>query len=71
MNHIEKAILQIDGVSSVVVGLMIQRAEIKFDPSRVKPLILVSCIEGLGYKARLMENLSENLDSISLDVQLK
>lgn len=68
VSHIEKAVLQIDGVSSVFVGLMIQRAEIKFDSSRVKPSEFVSRIESLGFKARVMEDLSENLDTISLDV---
>ncbi|KAL8622158.1 hypothetical protein ACOMHN_052960 [Nucella lapillus] len=52
---IEKNINKIEGVHSILVSLMAQRAEVKFDPAYILPSQIAGAVSDLGYNAKVNE----------------
>ncbi|XP_041357192.1 copper-transporting ATPase 1-like [Gigantopelta aegis] len=52
---IEKNIGKIEGIQSVLVALMAQKAEVKYDPAYILPSQIASAINELGFRASVME----------------
>lgn len=52
---IEKNINKMEGVQSILVSLMAQRAEVKYDPAYVLPSQIAHAVSDLGFNARVNE----------------
>ena len=69
VSHVEKSLQKIKGVYGVLVGLMIERAEVKIDPKQVDENKFIECINSLGYKAEIMEESKGGVDVLNLNVR--
>ncbi len=73
--NVEKALKKIDGVVEAQVSLVTEEAQVKLDPSKVDPSLLVEAVEDVGYGAELkVEGESEEeelLASLKREKELK
>jgi copper chaperone CopZ len=51
VRRVTSAIQAVDGVKDVDVSLAEKRAQVTYDPARVKPAALVAAIKEAGYEA--------------------
>ena len=51
VNRVEKALLNLDGISSAVVNLISHSAQIEFDPDKIKDKQIIKTVEKAGYTA--------------------
>ncbi len=68
VSHLEKALNKVNGVYNVVIGLMIERADIKYDPKVTGPDEFIRIIEQVGYKGELLENDKSGTEIVNLNV---
>ncbi|XP_076467909.1 copper-transporting ATPase 1-like isoform X2 [Babylonia areolata] len=66
--NIEKHVGKIEGVRSILVSLMAQRAEVKYDPAYILPSTIASAISELGFSAKVNE--AEGLGQGTVDVTI-
>ena len=72
VRHIEMELSDKPGVVSILVGLMIQRAEVKYDPKKVTPTEIAKHIDDLGFKATVLDQEEEGVSVLNVNVkQLK
>ncbi|XP_076344880.1 copper-transporting ATPase 1 isoform X1 [Tachypleus tridentatus] len=65
---IEKHLAQLDGVHYVLVALMAQKAEVKFDPAYIMPSQIANAISELGYSASVIEDVSSAQGELELEI---
>ncbi|KAK7097662.1 copper-transporting ATPase 1-like isoform X2 [Littorina saxatilis] len=53
--NIERNINKIEGVKSILVSLMAQRAEVKFDPAYILPSQIANAVSDIGFNAKVNE----------------
>ncbi|CAB4007364.1 Copper-transporting ATPase 2, partial [Paramuricea clavata] len=53
---IEKNLLKKEGVTSVLVGLLAQKAEVKYDPTKTNPDVISKWIVDLGFESKHMSH---------------
>lgn len=56
------------GIHSVLVALLAQRAEVKYDPEYLLPSQIVSQINDLGFRAQLLETTTRGIDTLDVHV---
>ena len=68
VHHIEKTLLKSKGVYGVLVGLMIEKAEVRYGIKETNPENIVECIKQLGYEAEIIEKEKESVEIININV---
>ncbi|GAB1602862.1 copper-transporting ATPase 1-like isoform X1 [Argonauta hians] len=63
---IENNVSKIEGIKNVLVALMSQKAEVKYDPAYILPSQIANKISALGFGATLLE--SENLGKSTVEI---
>ena len=58
------------GVKTVLVSLMAQKAEVKFDPAYIMPSQIANRISELGYSTTVMENETAGQNTVELKVNM-
>ncbi|XP_060064791.1 copper-transporting ATPase 1-like [Ylistrum balloti] len=56
VNTIEKNLGKKEGIGSVLVALMAQKAEVKYDPAYILPSQIENAINNMGFHATVLEN---------------
>ncbi|XP_021371142.1 copper-transporting ATPase 1-like isoform X2 [Mizuhopecten yessoensis] len=56
VNSIEKNLGKMEGIKLVLVALMAQKAEVKYDPAYILPSQIANAISNLGFHATVLEN---------------
>jgi hypothetical protein len=51
-----------------LVALLPQRAEVKYDPSRLLPTQIATLINNLGFQAEVLETVARGMEVIDLNV---
>jgi len=69
VSHVEKSLQRIKGVYNVLVGLMIERAEIRYDPKEADEKAFIDCILSLGYRAQIIEESNSGIETLNLNVK--
>lgn len=61
----------LSGIHSVLVALLAQRAEVKYDPEHLLPSQIAGLIKDLGFRAQVLETSTRGNDILDLNVSLK
>ncbi|ESP04420.1 hypothetical protein LOTGIDRAFT_136210 [Lottia gigantea] len=69
VNAIEKNIGKIDGVVSVLVALLAQKAEVKYDASYILPSQIANAINDLGFNANIIDGEVAGQGTVELSIQ--
>ncbi len=71
-NHkqMKYTLLYLLGIHSVLVALLAQRAEVKYDPEHLLPSQIASLIKDLGFRAQVIETATRNTDVLDVNVSL-
>jgi hypothetical protein len=59
------------GIQTVLVALLSNRAEIKYNPEYIIPSQIAHLINELGFRAEVLETMERGVDLIDLDVFIK
>jgi Cu+-exporting ATPase len=59
------------GIHSVLVALLSNRAEVKYNPEYIIPSQIAHLINELGFRADVLETIERGVDSIDLNVFIK
>lgn len=65
---IERHVMKIEGVQQVLVALMAQKAEIKYDPAYILPSQLASAVSDLGYPSTVIDDVSAEYGELDLHI---
>ncbi|KAF9593378.1 hypothetical protein IFM89_022077 [Coptis chinensis] len=65
---IERALLMVDGVKKVVVGLALEEAKIHFDPTLIDSDQLIEAVEDAGFGADLISP-GDNINKVHLKLE--
>ncbi|XP_013785510.1 copper-transporting ATPase 2-like [Limulus polyphemus] len=65
---IEKHLTHLDGIHYVLVALMAQKAEVKFDPAYIMPSQIANAITELGYMSSVIEDVSSGQGELELEI---
>ncbi|XP_054722630.1 copper-transporting ATPase 1-like [Uloborus diversus] len=65
---IERNVMKIEGVHRVLVALMAQKAEIKYDPAYILPSQLASVVTELGYPSTVLDDVSTEFGDVNLHI---
>ncbi|XP_045204361.2 LOW QUALITY PROTEIN: copper-transporting ATPase 1-like [Mercenaria mercenaria] len=65
---IEKNLVKVEGVKSVIVALMAQKAEVKYDASYVLPSQIANKISGLGFNASVIDSETAGQGTVELNI---
>jgi len=66
--NIERRLRKVDGIRSVLVALMAQKAEVKYDPAYIMPTQIANKITALGYPATVIETDVDNRTTIEVRI---
>lgn len=56
------------GIHTVLVALLAQRAEVKYDPERFLPNQIAALINNLGFQAELLDNAGRGQETMDVNV---
>ncbi|KFM65871.1 hypothetical protein X975_22176, partial [Stegodyphus mimosarum] len=65
---IERNIMKIEGVHRVLVALMAQKAEVKYDPAYILPSQIASAITALGYPSTVLDDDTTEYGEVNLHI---
>ncbi|XP_067664088.1 copper-transporting ATPase 1-like isoform X2 [Haliotis asinina] len=65
---IEKNLIKVEGVKSVLVALMAQKAEVKYDPEYILPSQIATAIDDLGFSASVVEQEGDGQGVVELTI---
>ncbi|CAL1267350.1 unnamed protein product [Larinioides sclopetarius] len=65
---IERNVIKMEGVHRVLVGLMAQKAEVKYDPAYVLPSNIAAAITDLGYPSSVLDDASTEYGELNLHI---
>ncbi|XP_067134859.1 copper-transporting ATPase 1 isoform X1 [Centruroides vittatus] len=63
---IERHLMKVEGVHCVLVALMAQKAEVKFDPAYIMPSQLANIVSELGYPSTVLDDVSSQYGEVEL-----
>lgn len=58
------------GIYSVLVALMASKAEVRYNPEVIDPMMIAECVKELGFTASVMENYEGSDGNLELVVSL-
>jgi Cu+-exporting ATPase len=67
--NIERHLLKVQGISSVLVALMAQKAEVKYDPAYIMPSQIANRVIRLGYCATVVEGEQDGRCTVELQIE--
>lgn len=70
VDSIQRNLSKVDGIYSVLVSLLGQRAEVKYDPENLLPSQIASLISGLGFQAEVLEQAARGMEIMDINVSL-
>jgi Cu+-exporting ATPase len=70
VDSIQRNLSKVEGIHSVLVALLAQRAEVKYDPAHLLPTQITSLINNLGFQAELLETVERGMEAIDVNVRL-
>ena len=56
------------GIHSVLVALLAERAEVKYDPAHLLPTQIAGLINNLGFQAEVLETVARGMEMIDVNV---
>ncbi|KAG8194102.1 hypothetical protein JTE90_003043 [Oedothorax gibbosus] len=65
---IERNIIKLEGVHRILVGLMAQKAEVKYDAEYIMPSNIASAISDLGYPSTVLDDTSTEYGEVNLHI---
>ncbi|XP_060556609.1 copper-transporting ATPase 1-like isoform X2 [Ruditapes philippinarum] len=65
---IEKNLMKVEGIKSVIVALLAQKAEVKYDASYILPSQIANKISSLGFNSTVMESESAGQGTVELNI---
>ncbi|XP_048243847.1 copper-transporting ATPase 1-like isoform X3 [Haliotis rufescens] len=68
VSTIEKNVIKVEGVKSVLVALMAQKAEVKYDPEYILPSQIANAINDLGFSATVVEQEGDGQGVVELTI---
>ncbi|CAF0725371.1 unnamed protein product [Rotaria sordida] len=69
VDRIQRNISKIEGIHSIVVALLAQRAEVKYDPEYLLPSQIASLINDLGFQAEVLDTVTRGIEVIDLNIE--
>ena len=69
VDSIQRNLLKMEGIHSVLVSLLAQRAEVKYDPAHFLPNQIIPLIEKLGFQAELLDKGARGMETIDVNVR--
>ncbi|CAF3090966.1 unnamed protein product [Rotaria sp. Silwood2] len=67
VDSIERNLSKVEGIHSVLVALLAQRAEVKYDPEYLLPSQIAGLIKDLGFRAQVVETATSGTDIIDVN----
>ncbi|CAF3711632.1 unnamed protein product [Rotaria sp. Silwood1] len=67
VDSIERNLSKVEGIHSVLVALLAQRAEVKYDPEYLLPSQIAGLIKDLGFRAQVLEITTSGTDIIDVN----
>ncbi|CAF3611184.1 unnamed protein product [Rotaria sp. Silwood1] len=68
VDSIERNLSKVEGIHSVLVALLAQRAEVKYDPEYLLPSQIAGLIKDLGFRAQVLEITTSGTDIIDVNI---
>ncbi|CAF3480183.1 unnamed protein product, partial [Rotaria socialis] len=68
VDSIERNLSKVKGIHSVLVALLAQRAEVKYDPEHLLPSQIAGLIKGLGFRAQILDTATRGIDVIDANI---
>ncbi|CAF3953068.1 unnamed protein product [Rotaria sp. Silwood2] len=68
VDSIERNLSKVEGIHSVLVALLAQRAEVKYDPEYLLPSQIAGLIKDLGFCAQVVETATSGTDIIDVNI---
>lgn len=65
---IERNVIKVEGIHRVLVGLMAQKAEVKYDPAYILPSNIAAAISDLGYPSTVLDDVSTEYGELNLHI---
>ena len=69
VDTIQRNLSKVQGVQSVLVALLSNKAEIKYNPEYIIPSQIAHLIDQLGFRAEVLETFERGVDLIDLNVR--
>lgn len=69
VDSIQRNLAKVDGIHSVLVSLLGQRAEIKYNPEKILPSQIVTLVNNLGFEGELLEAAARGMEMIDINVR--
>lgn len=63
-----KIVTNITGIHSVLVALLPQRAEVRYDPAHLLPTQIADLINKLGFRAEVLDTVPKGMEAIDVHV---
>ncbi|XP_022797109.1 copper-transporting ATPase 1-like isoform X2 [Stylophora pistillata] len=68
VGSIEKGLMKKKGIKSVLVGLLAQKAEVKFDKKGISPEEIICHVKGLGFGCDLMDQGGQGEGTVDINI---
>ncbi|GIY71204.1 copper-transporting ATPase 1 [Caerostris extrusa] len=65
---IERHVMKVEGVHRILVGLMAQKAEVKYDSAYLMPSNIAAVISNLGYPSTVLDDVSTEYGELNLHI---
>ncbi|CAF4431429.1 unnamed protein product [Rotaria socialis] len=69
VDSIQRNLSKVDGIHLVLVALLSQRAEVKYDPAHLLPSQIASLINNLGFRAELLDKVARGMETIDVNIE--
>lgn len=68
VDTIQRNLCKVQGIQSVLVALLSNKAEIKYNPEYIIPSQIAHLIDQLGFRAEVLETFQRGIDLIDVNV---
>ncbi|CAF1246474.1 unnamed protein product [Adineta ricciae] len=69
VDSIQRNLSKVEGIHSVLVALLAQRAEVKYDPACLLPTQIATLINNLGFQAEVLETATRGMEAIDVNIE--
>ncbi|CAF4930548.1 unnamed protein product [Rotaria sp. Silwood1] len=69
VDSIQRNLSKVEGIHSVLVALLAQRAEVKYDPAHLLPTQIAGLINNLGFQAEVLETVARGMEVIDVNIE--
>ncbi|CAF1413151.1 unnamed protein product, partial [Rotaria sordida] len=69
VDSIQRNLSKVEGIHSVVVALLAQRAEVKYDPAHLLPTQIAGLINNLGFQAEVLETVARGMEVLDVNIE--